>query len=81
MVRSVVVLPTELGPNNTKKRPSATLKDRFSRARTRPNDLLTFVKRSADFSDCPIAVSQTHRRRTGCLFAANTHYTFREHGL
>ena len=59
MVRSVVVLPTELGPNSTKKRPSATLKDRFSSARTRPYDLLTFVKRSADFSDCPIAISQT----------------------
>ena len=32
MVRRVVVLPTELGPNSTKNRPSATLKDRFSSA-------------------------------------------------
>src|SRR4051794_36989864 len=70
IVRSVVVLPTELGPNNTKKRPSATLKDRFSRARTRPYDLLTFVKRSADVSNGPIATSQT----TAAAKDARTHH-------
>ena len=36
MVRSVVVLPTELGPNSTKKRPSGTSKERLSSARTLP---------------------------------------------
>ena len=81
MVRSVVVLPTELGPNNTKKRPSATLKDRFSRARTRPYDLPTFVKRSADFSNCPIAISRTTAAvKDACSLPARTHYTFRKRG-
>src|SRR5688572_33300394 len=54
MARSVVVFPTELGPNNTKKRPSATLNDRFARARADPNDLVTFAKLSAQFATCSI---------------------------
>ena len=64
MVRSVVVLPTELGPNSTKKRPSATLKDRLSSARTRPYDLHTFVKRSAEFGGVlPQIIGEAGQRR------------------
>jgi hypothetical protein len=36
MARSVVVLPTELGPNKTKKRPAATLNVKPARARVEP---------------------------------------------
>src|SRR5258708_36642481 len=51
IVRSVVVLPTELGPNRAKNEPSATSNDRFRSAFTRPQVFVILERHNARLRD------------------------------
>src|SRR5215470_28912 len=56
MVRRVVVLPTELGPNRAKKQPSATSNERLRNAVVRPKALEIPERRSAGLRPSAIAI-------------------------
>src|SRR5262245_52482150 len=56
MVRRVVVLPTELGPNRTKKLPSATSNERLRNAIVWPKALEIPQRRSAGLRPSAIAI-------------------------